>query len=87
MLKPLRPLNTVLLVSNFLKNPHPRICLLILEKEEGRGSEREKQNVSNINCLPPVHSPTGDRTSNLGKCPNQGLNPQPSGVWNDTPTN
>ena len=40
--------------------------------------EREKQ----IHCLPP----TGDRICNLGKCPNQGFNLQPFGVWDNALT-
>ena len=41
----------------------------------------------NINWLPPVYTLTRDRTHNLGVCPDQELNPQPFGVWEDAPTN
>lgn len=37
--------------------------------------------------LPPEHTPTGDRTQNLGVCPDGGSNPQRFGVWDDTATN
>ena len=37
------------------------------ERERGkRGEAREKRN---IDWLPPVHAPIGDRTCNLGMCP------------------
>lgn len=45
---------------NFL-NAHPRIYLLILEKEEG---EREKE--KNIDQLSPVRAPYGNQTHDLG---------------------
>ena len=47
----------------FFSNPHQRTCLLISERWEGR--ER------NINQLSFPQTPTGDRTHNLGMCPNQ----------------
>ena len=53
----------------FFLNPHPRICLLILEWEEGREN--------NIDWLPLVCALTGDWTCNIGICPDLGLNPQP----------
>ena len=40
----------------------------------------------NIDWLPPVYAPTGDQTRNLGTCPDQELNPQPFGAWDDAPT-
>ena len=57
------------------------IYLLILQREEGR--EREE----NICWLPPTYALTGHWTRNLGMCPDQGLNPQPFGGWDNTPTN
>ena len=39
-----------------------------------------------IDQLPPVRTPTGDQTHNLGMCPNQGLNPQHFSAWDDAPT-
>lgn len=35
----------------------------------------------------PTCAPTGDQTRNLGMQPDQKLHPQPSGAWNDAPTN
>ena len=55
----------------FFFNSHLRMCLLILERE--RKGERERD----INQLPPICAPTGDRTCNLSTCPDQGYNPQP----------
>ena len=53
-------------------NPHPRICLLILEREEGR-----ERNINvNIDRLPPIHSLTGDQTRNHNLF----------SVWNGAPT-
>ena len=31
--------------------------------------------------LPPICTPTGNQTCNLGMCPDQELNSQPLGVW------
>ena len=52
-------------------NPHQGICLLILEIEEGRKGERER----NINQLPPICAPNGDQTHNPGMCPHREGNP------------
>ena len=51
-------------------NPHPRKCSLILERQIGRETER------NIDQLPPVRAPNGDWTLNLRMCPAQRSNPQ-----------
>ena len=57
--------------------------------ERGRGKER-KRNIdvreTLIVCLL-IHGPTGDQTHNLGMCPDQELNLQPFGLWDDAPTN
>ena len=73
----------------YFVNPHPRICLLILERKEGGERETERETSMwerNINGLPPLHTLTGDWTCSLGMCPEQGLNLQPFGVWDVTPT-
>ena len=52
--------------------------------------ERERETSMwerNIVWLPPVPTPTGDRTCNLGLCTDLKLNPQHVGVWDDAPTN
>ena len=52
--------------------------------------ERERDrdiDMRNNHLLPPVHTPTGDRTHSLGMCPDWELNLQPFGVWHDAPTN
>ena len=72
----------------FFLNPDPSICLLNLEREEGKERERERNiNVGNINQLPPVHAPSGDPSHNLGMCSDWGLNLQSFGVQDDAPTN
>ena len=44
----------------FFLNSHLKICLLIVEREEGREGEREKGLcVRNMGQLPPLHVPTG----------------------------
>ena len=65
----------------FSLNPHPGICLLILE-----GERREKYRCeTNINRLPPICTLTGNRTCHLGVCPDWGSNPQPFGALDGTP--
>ena len=63
-------------------NPHPRICLLILERRGGGEREEREKHRS-----PPLHIPTGDRTHNLCMCPDLGSNPKSFGVWDDALTN
>ena len=41
----------------------------------------------NIHQLPPTCTPTGDRTYDLGMCPDRESNLPPFGVWDDAPTN
>ena len=65
----------------FIFNSHRRICLLILEREEGRKRER------NIDRLPLICTLTRDRTCGLGTCLDWGSNQQPFGVQDDAPTN
>ena len=62
-------------LGNFLNffNPHLRICLLILEREEEAGRERQEKNINQF------ASCTEDQTPNLGMCPDQESNPKPSG--------
>ena len=78
-------------LAGFFLNPHPRICLLISEREEARrGAEknidvrekhlREKQR-SAVSHTHPNWGP--DR--NLGICSDQGSNPKPSGEQDNTP--
>ena len=55
--------------------------VLISQREEGRGRER------NTDHLSPVCTPTRDPTHNLDKGPDQGSNPQPFGAEDDAPTN
>ena len=56
--------------------------------ERERERKREKHNVREKHpTLPPVHTPTRDRTHSLGMCPDQESNPQPFGVWENAPTN
>ena len=52
--------------------------------ETGRERERKRKNIS---WLPPIYALMGDRTCNPGMCPDQELNTQPFGVWDDAPTN
>ena len=77
-------------------NSHQRICLLILESEEEGESKRERErererernmDERNTNQLPPIHTPTGDGTRNLGMYPDQESNPQHVGALDDVPTN
>lgn len=65
---------------NNFKNPHQKICLLILETEKDGGKR-------NIDGLPLIHAPTGDSTHNLGVCLNREQNRQTFGNQDDTPTN
>ena len=68
----------------------PEDFLLLLEREEERERERGREmdvKERNIDCLPSVRAPTGDRTHNLGMCPDWGSNPQTFGVQDNTPTN
>lgn len=64
----------------FFCNPHPRACLLILERGEvGDGQEGERERGTsmserNIHRLSPACAPTGDRTCNLHRYPD----------WNQT---
>ena len=62
-------------------NPHPGVCLLIWEREEGeiylyeeRERERKREQCErNMDRLPPISAPAGDQTCNLlvyGRCSN-----------------
>ena len=41
----------------------------------------------NVHSYPLMRAPTWDWTCNPGVCPDQELNPQPFGLWNDAQTN
>ena len=58
-----------------------KICVLILEQEEG-GKKREKHQLAGA-----IHAPIRYGTHNPGMCPDQETNPQPSDVWGKAPTN
>ena len=73
-------------LSFFFFNPYPRICLLILEREGGRETDRH-QYERNFDWLPPICTQTGDQTCNLSMYPDQESNLQSFAVWDDTPTN
>lgn len=45
-----------------------------------REGEREQHWEGNIGKLPPVHTPTEDRTGNIALCPDRASNLQPFGV-------
>ena len=75
------------LIKKKVLNPHPRICLLILERKRGREREKEKRPCEKHWLVAAYTPQTGDQTRNLGMCPDQGLNPQPFGVQDDAPTN
>ena len=47
-------------------------------RERRRGRERERE--INMDQLPPVHAPGRGGTHNLGRRPDQELNPQPFGI-------
>ena len=63
-----------------------------IDFREKMGTERERERETsmwerNIYWLLPIYALTGDRTWNLGMCPNQGSNPQHFGVRDDALTN
>ena len=67
----------ILFFITFIFSPHPRIFLLILQREEAIERKTETSLWErNIDQLPPVCTPTGDQTHNLGMCPDQGSDPQ-----------
>ena len=57
------------------------------KRERVRDRDRERERERNTDRLPPIHSPPGDRTCNLGMCPDWKLNPHIFGAWDDAPTN
>ena len=63
-------------------SPHPRTHLLILEREEGREGERER----NIDRLPVVLTATGDLAHNPGMYPDWESNLWLLGLQDDPPT-
>ena len=60
---------------------------MILEREEGREKERNigmtEKHLSVASCT----HPNQESNPNLSMCPDQELNPEPFGAWNNTPTN
>ena len=74
-------------------NAHPRICLLILEKEDEGRRETDRQTDTDIHVREKhwsVASRTrADRgwTCNLVTCPDWASNPEALGAWDDDPTN
>ena len=71
---------------SFSKFSPKGIFLLILEREREEEKAIEKESERNINLLPPVCALTGDKTCNLGVCPQWESNPQPFGVQDNAPT-
>ena len=63
------------------------------EKEKERKTERNRERQRNIEVrekhqmVASRTHPDWDQTYNRGTCPDWGSNPQPFGVWDDTPTN
>ena len=72
---------------SFFKPSPEDVFLSILEREKvGRKRERETPKWKrNMNRLPPVHAPPGDRTCNLGVLPDWELTLQPFDVHNNAP--
>ena len=66
-------------------NPHLKTCLLILKGREGR--ERNINVIEKHQLVAFRMHPTGDKTNNLGMCPDWELNLQSFGLWDDAPTN
>ena len=73
----------------FKKNLHPRIYSLTLEREEG--GERDRQTDIDVReryqSVASRTHPTKDQNHNLGTCSDQGSDPQPFVVPDNTPTN
>ena len=70
----------------FLFNPQLRTCLLILEREEGWGEDRNFD-LRNIDRLPPAHTLTGDGPRNLGMRPDRASNPKTFSAQEAAPVN
>ena len=74
-------------------NPHPRICLLILERQGeretegdgGGGEKHEWEGETSIGCFPCVPQQGMELVPCM--CPDRGSNPQPFGVRDNGPTN
>ena len=54
---------------------------------EGEREKHRHEGEMSIGCLSFIDTPTGDRTHNLGTCPNLESNPKLSGLQNDAPAN
>ena len=55
-----------------------------IHRETGRETSMWERNNDR---LPPACTPMGDQTHNLGMCLSWESNPQPFGMWDNTPTN
>ena len=55
----------------------------VLIQGSGEGRKRER----NISQLPTACASAGDQTCNQGMCPDEEPNPQPFGLWDNTPAN
>ena len=69
---------------------HPRTCLLILERQEGKEREREGKTLiceRNIDHLPLACTPTRDQACNPGMCLSRESNLRPFSLWDSAPTN
>ena len=59
-------------------------------RERGRGwgeTGETMMSVRNMDQWPPTNALTGDRTHNLGVCPDRRSNPQPFTIQENAPTN
>ena len=82
--QPMEPCRSVLYIfkNNFL-NTHLRICVLILERQEGEGGERERETLIGCFCM----HPSQGSNFNLGMCPHGGSNLQHFCVQDNALTN
>lgn len=58
----------VIKAAHLKRNPHPRIHFIGFRKRERRETDRNLSE-RNIHGLPPIHTPIGCGTLNLGMCP------------------
>ena len=81
----LKELYKVLYIKNlsFSFYSLPKTCLLISERRKGRERERNIDVRERHRMVASSTCPTGDKTHILGMCPNQELNLQPFGLWDN----